>query len=63
MRRIIEAVHAKKNKQTNKTKLDTTLVFVDFSKPFHSIHRGKMEQTLLEYGLLIENCPSHNDAL
>ena len=28
-----------------------TLVFVDFTKAFDSIHRGKMEQILLTYGL------------
>ena len=29
----------------------TRILFVDFSKAFDSIHRGKMEQTLLTYGL------------
>ena len=28
-----------------------TLLFVDFIKAFDSIHRGKMEQILLAYGL------------
>ena len=28
-----------------------TLLFVDFSKAFASIHKGKMEQILLAYGL------------
>ena len=28
-----------------------TILFVDFTKAFDSIHRGKMEQILLEYGL------------
>ena len=31
-----------------------TLLFVDFTKAFDSIHRGKMEQILLAYGLLKE---------
>ena len=31
--------------------LVATLLFADFSKAFDSIHRGKMEQTLLAYGL------------
>ena len=31
--------------------LEMLLSFVDFSKSFDSIHRGKMEQMLLEYGL------------
>ena len=43
IRRILEGVRAKK--------LQVTLLFVDFTKAFDSIHRGKMEQTLLAYGL------------
>ena len=31
--------------------LQTTILFVDLSKAFDSIHRGKMEQILLVYGL------------
>ena len=31
--------------------LEATLFFVDFSKVFESIHRGKMEQILLAYGV------------
>ena len=31
--------------------LQATLLFVDFTKAFDSIHRGKMEQILLTYGL------------
>ena len=31
--------------------LEATLSFVDFSKAFDSIHRGKMEQILLAYDL------------
>ena len=31
--------------------LPVTLLFVDFTKAFDSIHRGKMEQILLAYGL------------
>ena len=40
---IIEGVHAKD--------LKAALLFLDFSKAFDSIHRGKMEQILLAYGL------------
>ena len=43
---IIEGVHAKN--------LETTLLFVDFSKAFNSLHRGKIEQILLAYGHLKE---------
>ena len=32
-------------------KLQATLLFFDFNKAFDSIHRGKMEQILLAYGL------------
>ena len=41
--RILEGVWAKN--------LQATLQFVDFTKAFDSIHRGKMEQILLAYGL------------
>ena len=34
-----------------KKNLEATLLFVDFSMAFDSIHRGKMEQILLAYGL------------
>ena len=37
--------------------------FVDFTKAFHSIHRGKMEQILLAYGLQKKPRRNHNDAL
>ena len=40
---ILEGVHAKN--------FEATILFVDFSKAFDSIHRGKMEQILLPYGL------------
>ena len=43
IRRILEGVLAKN--------LQATLLFVDFTKAFGSIHRGKMEQILLAYGL------------
>ena len=43
IRWIIERVCAKN--------LKTTLLFIDFSKAFDSIHRGKMQQILLAYGL------------
>ena len=42
-RRILEGVRAKK--------LQATLLFVDFTKAFDSIHRGKMKQILLAYSL------------
>ena len=47
IRRILEGYGQKKKKQ----KLQTTILFVDFTKAFDSIHRGKMEQILLAYGL------------
>ena len=43
IRRILEGVRAKN--------LQATLLFVDFTKAFDSIHRGNMEQILLAYGL------------
>ena len=43
IRRILEGVRAKN--------LQVTLLYVDFIKAFDSIHRGKMEQILLSYGL------------
>ena len=43
IRRILEGVQAKN--------LQATLLFVDFTKAFDSIRRGKMEQILLAYGL------------
>ena len=41
--RILKGVCAKK--------LEATILFIDSSKTFDSIHRGKMEQILLSYGL------------
>ena len=43
LRRILEGVRAKN--------LQATILFVDFTKAFDSIHRGKMEQILLAYSL------------
>ena len=43
IRRILEDVQAKN--------LQATILFVDFTKAFDSILRGKMEQILLTYGL------------
>ena len=40
---ILEGVRAKN--------IQATLLFVDFTKAFDSVHRGKMEQILLAYGL------------
>ena len=42
IRRILEGVRAKN--------LQTTILFVDLTKAFDSIHRGKMEHILLAYG-------------
>ena len=46
IRRILEGGRAKN--------LQATILFVDFTKAFDSIHRGKIEQILLAYGLLKE---------
>ena len=43
MRRIIEGVKARQ--------IPATLLFVDFSKAFDSVHGGKMEKILLAYGI------------
>ena len=43
IRRILECVRAKN--------LQATILFVNFTKAFDFIHRGKMEQILLAYGL------------
>ena len=43
IRRILEGVRVKK--------LQVTLLFVDFTKAFDSIHRWKMEQIIRAYGL------------
>ena len=43
IRRILKGVRAKN--------LQVPLLFADFTKAFESIHRGKMEQILLAYGL------------
>ena len=43
IRRILEGVRAKN--------LQATLIFVDFTKAFDFIHRRKMEQILLAYGI------------
>ena len=43
LRRIKEGVKARQ--------IPTTLLFVDFSKVFGSVHREKMEKVLLAYGI------------
>ena len=43
IRQILESVRAKN--------LESTILFVDFTKSFDSIHRGNMEQILLAYSL------------
>ena len=52
---ILEGVHAKN--------LEATILFVDFSKAFSYIHKGKMDQILLAYDLPKENHHNHNDAI
>ena len=47
IRRILEGVSAKNLKET--------IIFVDISKAFDSIYRGKIEQILLAYGLSPKN--------
>ena len=47
IRRILEGVRAKN--------LQATILFVNFTKAFDSIHRAKMEQILFAYGLPKEN--------
>ena len=46
IRRILEGVRAKN--------IQATLIFVDFTKAFDSIHRGKIEQIQLAYGITKE---------
>ena len=53
IRRIRDGVRAKKKKR-KKNKLETTILFANFAKAFDSVHREKMEQILLVYGLLKE---------
>ena len=48
--RILEGVPAKN--------VQVTFLFVDFTKAFDSIHRGKMELILLAYGLSKETVPA-----
>ena len=43
IRRILEGLRAKN--------IEATILFVDFTRAFDSIHRGKIEQLLLAYGL------------
>ena len=47
IRRILEGAQTKN--------LQATLLFVNFTKAFDSIHRGKMEQILLAYGRSSKN--------
>ena len=42
IRRILEVLRPKN--------IEATILFVDFSKTFESINRGKMEQILFTYG-------------
>ena len=53
--RIIEGVRTKN--------LQATLLFVDFSKVFHLIHRGKLEKYFYNQWSPQRNRCSHNDAL
>ena len=43
--------YVESSKAYGQKNLQATLLFVDFTKAFDSIHRGKMEQILLAYGL------------
>ena len=47
---IIGISAKKKKKKKKKNNLEATLLLVDFSKAFDSIHRGKMKRILLVYG-------------
>ena len=53
--RILESIRAKN--------LGATILFVNFSKAFDSIHRGKMEQILPRIWPTRRNHRSHDDAL
>ena len=55
IRRILDGIHAKK--------LAATILFVEFSKAFDSIHRGKIEQRLLAYSPHQRNRCSYNKAI
>ena len=44
-------VHKSTSLMSSSLLLQQSLLFVDFTKAFDSIHRGKMEQILLAYGL------------
>ena len=55
IRRILEGIRAKN--------LQATLLFVDFTKAFDSIHRGKMEQILLPNPTTKRNRSSNKDSL
>ena len=55
IRRILEGVRAKN--------LDAKILFVDFSKAFDSIHRGKMGAITTLQRLTQRNRCSHNDAI
>ena len=54
IRRILEGVRAKN--------LQVTILFVDSTKAFDSIHKGKMEQVLFAYGVPRDR-RSHNGSL
>ena len=49
MRRILGG--REKKQKTKKKNNVVTLLLVDFSKALDSIHRGKLEQLILAYGL------------
>ena len=50
IRRLLEGVRAKN--------LQATILFVDFTKAFDSIYRGKMEQIILAYSIPKETVPA-----
>ena len=56
--RITEIRTVRQIKRVCAKNLEATLLFIDFSKAFDSIHRGKMEQILQVYGLPKETIPT-----
>ena len=49
--RIEPKINILRKNQNGFKNLEATILFVDFTKAFDSIHRGKMEQILLTYSL------------
>jgi len=55
VRRVIEGIKAKN--------LPAVILFVDFSKAFDSVHRGKLESIMKAYGLPEETVKAVNDVV